>query len=250
MNTRWKTSSFFGWSYSKQKTFNDCKKQFYYKVIAKYEPGELGPLAKCLGNLTKIPFLKGHIIHRAIAKFITDYKQGNIHTLEVVKEAALDDLDLSLSEGPRLLVEYYNGLVVSENRISYLKKDISNYLNAFFTEIWPSYSKKKIVYIENEEDFPCFNCGGCKVYVKPDLVTADDNHLSLVTDWKAGDEKWGDDPEESVQLTCYVYWASQTFGIDPASVTAEFIYLAGPSRQTTTRNMAKLENFTKYVHTV
>lgn len=52
MNEYWKTR--FAWSNSRQKTWDECKKQYYYNYIAKFEGFQGNPLRDKVRELSKL----------------------------------------------------------------------------------------------------------------------------------------------------------------------------------------------------
>jgi len=249
MNKKWRR--WFGWSNSKEEMWTSCRKQYFFHVIGKHEPGSMSQSVRGLQALDPLDFRKGTILHEAIRSVLRSYRDTQVLDLSKAKE--LIELKFNLiEEHPQdYLTEMRNGVDFDRGRIPKLKHLMLANFEPFFEKLWPKYSHKKILFIDGDEEFLSFQCGGYKVYISPDLVTQEENGSLLVTDWKVGSkertEAWGREPEESLQLTAYVCWAGQKWEVPPAMIGAEFVYYGDLEFSRVKRTLDEMDQFAEFV---
>lgn len=238
MNSRWK--NLFGWSKSKADTWERCKKQFFYEYAAQYEAEPLGAQAKSLKKLTKIPFLKGNLIHEAIAAEIQRRRQGQAVNPERAKAYARTRITEVTAQPKRFLSEAVNGLSVTA-QLPKAEEEVIQEIETFFSSIWPRYEEWEVLYVDGEEDFSSFVYGTAKVFAEPDLVTKNPDGTCLVTDWKTGSE-W-EEPEESEELSAQILWVERRYKLLLPQITAEYVYLRTGQVRETRRTLEQMEKF-------
>ncbi len=228
MNEYWR--EIFGWSWARQRMWNECRLRYYYAYIGKWEGFKGDPNREKLHWLrhkTAWFMLEGQLVHEAIQSQINQWAIGR----DVNKDAARNLFVYRLNEisaNPHdFIIDEVNGSPVVRDHIDGLRKDGLGLLDVFFDIIWPNYSGYEYA---QHEDFDSFDIDGIKVWTKIDLVTRMKNGTIVVTDWKTS--KSGEETKANrSQLLGYILWAMQKFGVDESKVRAEVRYLREPAAQ-------------------
>lgn len=225
MNEYWK--EIFGWSWSRQKTWDACRLRYYYSYIGKWE-GFKGDTNRerlqWLSRKTAQYMLEGQLVHEAIRSQINQWAIGRPINREAAKRLYEYELN-RVRKSPRdFLINEINGFPINDEKYDKWLDDGLLLLDNFFDIIWPNYDKYKYV---QHEDFDSFKIEGIKVWTKVDLVTKMEDGTIMITDWKTG--KVDEDAEENRrQLLGYALWAMEKFGVDESLVHAEVRFLRDP----------------------
>jgi len=228
MNDYWK--KYFGWSSSRQNTWNTCKLRYYFSYIGKWE-GFRGnrdrDKLQWLSRLKPWYMVKGSLVHEAIESQIN---QWSIHR-PVSQEAAINIFRFKFSEvrsnPSKYLIDDINGFPVKVEEFDASLQEGVKILEIFFGTFWLNY--EPLEYVKHEE-FDSFEIGGQKVWVKIDLVTRMDDGLIVITDWKTGKVEENKDANEA-QIGAYVLWAVEKLKVAEDRVKTEIAYLKDPSRR-------------------
>lgn len=225
MNDYWR--KVFGWSASRQRTWDQCRRKYYYSYIGKWEgfKGDLNREKLQWLNRKKCWYMvEGSLIHEAIEGQINQWAVGR----PVSKEAARNLFSFRLREirtAPReFLVDEINGSHIDAEKFERCSRSGTELLDRFFDIIWPNY--EPLDYVRHEE-FDSFDVDGVRIWTKVDLVTKMSDGTIVVTDWKTG--KPGESEENEDQLATYILWAMSKFHVDVGSVRGEIRYLKDPS---------------------
>ncbi len=242
MNEYWK--QIFGWSWSRQATWDTCKLRYYYSYIGKWE-GFKGDVNReklhWLSRKSNRFVLEGQLIHEAIESQMNQWAIGR----PVSKDAAKNLFTYRLrqiQQSPReFLIDEINGFPIPKERYEESRQSGLELLDSFFDIIWPNYAGYR--YLKHEA-FDSFAIDGFKVLTKVDLVTQMENGTIVVTDWKTG--KVGEPARE--QLLGYILWAMQAYKVDVGHVRAEVRYLRDPGGkpsiiQATTKMLQDFRDF-------
>lgn len=235
MNEYWR--EIFGWSWSRQRTWETCKLRYYYSYIGKWEgfKGEMNrEKLQWLSKKTDSVMLEGQLIHEAIESQVNQWAIGRPVSKDAARSLYAFRLD-QVRKSPRdFLIDEINGYPVPQEKFEEVKGDGLELLDAFFDIVWPNYEGYKYV---KHEQFDSFEIDSLKVWTKVDLVTQMEDGTYVVTDWKTGKV---DDPSRE-QLLGYIIWAMQAYKVDETRVKAEVRYLRDPGGQPTPVKATKKE---------
>jgi len=222
MNDYWKKN--FGWSKSRQKTWDTCKLGYYYAYIGKWEGWKGDPnreKLQWLNKKTNWHFVPGELVHKAIASQINQHAIGRPISKEAAKNLLRSELK-KIQVAPRdYLIEEINGFPVQSSDYQKSEKDGLELLDSFFDIIWPNYDSYDYI---KHEDYDRFLIDDVKVWVKVDLVTKTKANVVIVTDWKTGKPREREEEDRS-QVLGYILWAMNAFNQDETKVRAELRYL-------------------------
>lgn len=243
MNSFWRTK--FAWSVSRHNQWKECKKQYYFDKIKKYDglPKDPGrEILWRLSELQKMPFLKGRIIHDAIQQQISNYNAGRDVNLDNAKDFFTKQFDNSIKNMDIILAEASNGFPPSEDKTQEIKEDGLKQIENFCSLIWNNY--RSVKYLGHEKN-DSFILDGIKVNVKYDLLT-EKNGLHVITDWKTGSSGF-DDIDENIQVGTYILWLHKTKGIPTEMIRGETVYLKSCSTEITKRSDADLWDLSEFI---
>ncbi|MBQ9359042.1 MAG: PD-(D/E)XK nuclease family protein [Abditibacteriota bacterium] len=227
-----------GWSYSARKTFEECKRAFYYDKYPYMCPDK--SRVYMFKKMTAIPLLAGSAVHSAISRAAEDVRSfGRAPSAEKITERYLDLFDRgarlsreaadSLKYGETaesLLMEHYYGDPEAEDKLAASRQSRLEGLQAFLeSELWQKITetgRDGFVEVDRDDLFPSFDLDGITVYAKIDLALGGKNWLRIF-DWKTGKA----DRADLTQLAVYVLYAKYALRRDPARTAVEFVYLDG-----------------------
>lgn len=253
MNDYWR--KIFGWSNSKENLFWECPKAFCFKYIAKFEGFRGNPQrekVRELGDLKSFPMWKGNILHEVLEEQIRRVKDGaemaplqaQVSFLRMVDEGATH---------PEIFVEVRNGYRFMPQRFEEAKEDGLEQLTRFFSEIWPRYEGRRIVFLEELTEYVLRvpDLGEVKVWAKVDLATTETGEEVLITDWKTGRDGGEAEAKCSPQLTGYILWFLRCHGVDRdisvEQVYSELVYLKTGNAYRTQRSQSVLDDLAKHI---
>ncbi len=226
----------FSWSHSRNLTFTDCQRKYYYQYYQSHNGWEwkapyLQKLTYRLKKLTNIPMLVGALIHTEIAADITQQQNGfaprssaDLITATLTAfEAALDDAQQHKKEWEKrpskhtMLHSVYYADGPSSEAIALAKDRIESslfgYLNSQTLADLQSDPKPTVKHIDTLDTFKVNNS---TIYGVPDLHYRRSDGTHIIVDWKTGGAA------ETVQaqlLTYALYVQSQ----DPTSINSPFV---------------------------
>ena len=243
MNSFWRTK--FAWSVSRHNEWKECKKEYYFNRIKKYDglPNDLGrEILWRLSELQKMPFLKGRIIHDSIQNQIANYNAGRGINVDIAKNFFLNQFDTSIKNMNNTLTEAANGFPPNDKEINEIRSDALKQIENFCGLVWNNYKDVKYMGHEKNESFML---DGIKINVKYDLLT-EKNGLHVITDWKTGSSGF-DDIDESVQAGTYILWLHKVNGISSDMIRGEIVYLKSCTTEVTRRNDNDLLELSKFI---
>ncbi len=238
MNSYWRRK--FAWSNSRQKTWDECKKQYYFNYIAKWEglPGDLGRdrLYK-LSELQKLAFLKGSLIHESIKQQINNHKANRPVNSEIAKAFFLQELNMAKINKEKTITECANGFDVSDEDFEGIEKDGFKQIDNFCKSIWPNYTGIECL---GNELADMFSIDGINIRIRCDFL-AKHNENFIVTDWKTGIEGY-DDINESVQISAYILWVHKKYNVPLEKIVGEIVYLKTGTTNVTKKTQKEIED--------
>ena len=222
MNDDWR--NWFGWSASKSNTWNDCQKCFLYSYILKNDKDADGLRIKRLSELTTMPFLKGNLIHDAVANQINQALSKRKMSVEMALEGVKRDLagyEADLSK----FAEVENGIGLREDAFDKLLKDANVCLDNFVNGIWPLMADSTFVEVDpgskTKRGYREFSIGKNKIFLRVDYISKNQG-VYTITDWKTG----GDSSEEHrLQLAVYAMYVHSRYNVEYENIRTEVVYL-------------------------
>lgn len=244
MNTYWKKR--FSWSKSRQGLLEECPQAYYYNYIGRYEFGKEGDSIKPLLKLQKSYFFKGSLIHSAIRNQITQSSLKRPLSLEAARNFVDLEFKRIANSQAELITEAYNGFPLEDDFLNREKEDSLYQLSTFFTVIWHNYKELRLLTHERLESFLL---DGIKVWVQPDLVTKNLSGDIIISDWKTGRPgvAAADAADTDLQLSVYITWAGNHFGVDTERIAAELVYLKIAQTFPTRRTKAQIDEVKEYI---
>lgn len=220
MNRRWRR--WFAWSKSRAEVFRGCPKRYSFQYLFKFEAGPAARMAKALSKLPSLAMKKGTLVHEELERWVKLRPDARD------REASHQRLDRAfrLLEGAEVapLLERVFGTWSKDEcdqKVAEARQDAAAQLDRFHQDLWPGYAPLEVLACEELERTPV---GEHQAWVSADLVLRDEDGRVRVVDWKTG--RRGRPADESEQLTAYIHWAAQRFGVPLDQVDAELVWLA------------------------
>ncbi len=243
MNSFWRTK--FAWSNSRHRQWTECRKQYYFNNIKKYDglPNDPGrELLWRLSELQKMDFLKGKLIHEAIKHQISNHNAGRGINAETAKNLFLSQFDITMGNMNLVITEAANGFPPDEKKINNTKIDSTKQIENFCNIIWNNY--EGINYLGHEKNDEFF-LNGIQVRVKYGLLT-EKNGMHVITDWKTGSSGF-DDVDENIQMGTYILWLHKTKGVGTEMIKGEVVYLRSCDVEIVERNDSDMEKLMGFI---
>ena len=241
MNTYWRKN--FSWSKSRQGLLGDCPLAYYYTYIGRYEQDNEAKIISSLVKLKKFIFYKGEIIHNAIRNQITQHCVGRPVSLVAAKNFLKMEFKKAFDNQGLFLSEAYNGFPLDEAFFKAQEEDALGQLENFFSIIWHNYQSLPILTHERLEHFFLEDI---KVWVQPDLVTKNSAGNLMISDWKTGLSERAV-PDDDLQLSVYILWASLHFGVAFEQIGAELVYLKSTQSFPTRRSAIQIDELKAHI---
>ncbi len=226
----------FSWSRSRDATFRDCRRRYYYQYYGSRGGWEItaDPATREIYILKQLKSRKmwaGEVVHTCIQRTLENLRAG-IEPLEVkeILALALDQMrtewkqsrDRVYRSRPKTtaLFEHEYDVPVTDDEWRANADHVAACLRTFYDS--PTYrwirDRPRDQWLEIE-DFSTFRLDGVKVHVKLDFACREDDRVHIF-DWKTGRR---DDEDNSVQLACYALYANEKWQAGPGRVrTVEF----------------------------
>lgn len=213
-----------GWSYSKHRLFNLCKRNFYYRYIGTaLKESKFFDIQKLkrLKNLNSKYALEGLLIHNVIENQIGQHYLGRSLNEEGAKTQYHLMVERYRKTCQDTLVEFFNGLPMDESFFDHIRIEGQEKISMFFRVIWPQLMSLEYLKHEDYDKFKIEE--DVEVIVKVDYVSKTKNDVIVITDWKTGsdDERY----ESDLQIGTYVLWAMDYYNKKPDQIRSELAYL-------------------------
>lgn len=212
------------WSFSKHRTFERCKRQYYYSYIAPFllDPSphfDINTIKRLKEFRSRI-FLQGDIIHKILEEQIDLFRKTGAMDPKGAIEKFSQKVAQNKMMASEVLIEYRHGEPVGDLFFANMQRNGTACLQTFFDAIWPDYRGDE--YLMHEKLETC-TINGTAVTVKVDYVSRSKEGTIVITDWKTGSDN--EDFENEMQIASYVIWAMQHFGKSPDEIRSELVYL-------------------------
>ena len=232
-----KLENTFSWSLSRNRTFNECPRRYwfhYYGAWGGWEsdaPPDVRELY-LLKNITNLHLIAGDCVHRVIERVLQDLREGR----QVFPEASVawckTQMQRAFKESQRedwrnhpkryaRLFEHHYGPKPDRPLLERIATKIGTSVRTFFnSECYALIRETDPGEWLTMETLDSFEFEGTKVFAVPDFAV---RHLgeTLLFDWKTGRK----DARNNDQLVLYALFAVQKWGVDLASMRAAPVYL-------------------------
>jgi hypothetical protein len=231
----------FSWSRSRDNTFQECKRRYYYHYYGSWGGWEAGVAADIrrlyiLKQLASRQMWAGRIVHDAIEMALQIFQHGR----EVPVEPFIADViermrgewrssrDGRYRDNPKTLALFEHEYAVDLKAEVWqaLSRNVSTCLRNFFRlPLLAEIRKTPPEHWSIEHWSKVLDFEGTPIWIAPDFgFWTDAGRLALI-DWKTG----GADPEAAAfQLGCYALYAQDMLGVEPARVDLFEVNLREP----------------------
>jgi hypothetical protein len=222
----------FSWSVSRDRIFRECPRKYffnYYGHWGGWEPDAPERIRRIyvLKQLKNRAIWAGEVVHDCIARSLKNLSRG-IPVLPV--EAILDitrnrmrqdfrnSRDGAYRQNPRSqcgLFEHEYGVNISDDQWKATADHVSYCIITFYKSEWYEHLShmNPADFLEIEE-FASFELDGTEVKIKLDCACRESDRI-VIWDWKTGKTE---NVEDYLQMTCYAFYAIQTYKVIPALV--------------------------------
>ncbi len=244
------------WSLSRARTFEECRRRYYYHYYSAHNGWEAGApaparLAYRLKQLTNLYFVLGDALHRVARLAVESARSGGeAPTVARLEQAVRDRLNHAYRSSrdrdgfiraPNRVVmlhDFYYGRGPSRSTIERVRARIApGVANLLGSESFRAVTRPPLVPLLECEAGSSFDYSGLKVYAVPDLLYVDTSGHVVVVDWKSGEE----DESHPEQLALYALYAHRAYGYSPARIVGRLEYLTTGHGQEVALGAADLE---------
>jgi len=211
------------WSFTKHRLWGQCKLAYYFSYIGTALENSTDYDVKELKNLKDLDskfVVQGKLIHEIIENQIGQYHLGRGMDEAAARTHYTQRVETYRKNASRSLIEIRNGEAVSEAFFDRIREGGLDQLSMFFGVVWPQFAD--LIYLRHEQ-FDRFKVGNVEAIVKVDYATKTRDGIVVISDWKTGVDNA--EYESDLQLGAYVIWATQQYGLPPAQIRSELIYL-------------------------
>ena len=228
------------WSHSRNRTFQECPRRYYYHYYGSHNGWEddadlLSASAYRLKQLTNLPLEMGGAVHDAAAFAVQSARtRGDVPGFDqlyqrvrgVLNQAYMESKDREEWERrPRrrkMFHEFYYDSGLSEANIARSKERISDCLtNLLEAKSFREAVAAPYVEVKEVEGFVTFDVDGSPVHGVPDLVYRLGDDTWTVADWKTGggDADWE-------QVAIYALYVQSRHGVDVERIVGRIEWLS------------------------
>lgn len=236
----------FSWSHSRENSFNDCKRRYYYNYYGNWG-GWKADAPKDVRDAYVLKQLKsrfmwiGEVIHDAAAEMLRSLKRSSPIDQETLMGLVRSRMrsDWTNSRDRRYwitpkscgLMEHEYDQEVSKERWQELMAQAETCVQNFYASpILERIRKAGPMAWKSLEELKSFQAQDIKVFVKLDFAFTDENQRLLIVDWKTGKSK---DTANKWQLSIYGLFVTREWRADPAMVrTMEYNLVRNEGEET------------------
>ena len=226
-------SSDLGWSFTRRKSFESCKRRYWYDYYNRWDPEIEREIIRQLKGLKSTPMLIGEVVHilmASIAKRLLhnratiDRDHFNINARNALTNAlnGCDFQEIHFGHCSEISADEL-WLRLQTFMESYLSSDRHRWLQ----EEWDSEQG----YLIDPDGYGETRLAGMKIYAKPDLLVHDEQGM-LIIDWKTGRR---DASDHNLQVAVYAAWAREVLEQPASKIRVADAYLKPPYREETQR---------------
>ena len=231
----------FSWSFTRDRLFKDCRRQYYYNYYAmwggwKRDGDEFAKQAYLLKNMKNLDMWAGEVTHQIIKWVLINKKNGIKNTYDdasgrakwLLTKGWQQSLNKEWQSNAKYnlnLFEHYYARELSQEVVNEkLKKKVYGSLkhlfNSGFLDELDGLQRENFL---NIEDLDSFIFEGVKVYASPDFAFKNGSYN--LYDWKTG--RASDD--DKLQLSCYALYTMNKWQISLENIKVIPVYLAEES---------------------
>lgn len=234
------------WSFTKHRMWNECKLAYYFRYIGtalrNSETLNVSEL-KRLKDLYSKNVLLGMLVHNTLENQINLFQDGQQPNEKLAREEFVAEWEKYRIEAQKLIIEFYNGLPLSETYFDIIRENGLDQIDLFFGVVWPLFSD--LEYLRHEK-FDRFHVNNeVEAIIKADFIIKSTEGTITICDWKTGIDN--PEYESDLQIGAYVLWASEYFDTDPQSIKAKLIYLTTGSIRDFEFTPEQLSNIKKLI---
>jgi hypothetical protein len=225
------------WSPSRAKTFESCRRQYYYQYYGSWRGWEVkaDETARRLYRLKQMKSLDvfaGIVVHDLLAGWFAARRAGRTPELSALEEQARRRFDQAWRESrgegwkrdPKRVarfVEHHYGAGVDPTRAGAVWAKVQRSLRAFFElpELEAVRASEPRSWLAVEA-LDTFDVEGTKVYAVPDFAFRHEERVWIL-DWKTGSPR----PEDARQIKVYALYARARWKVEPRDLVLTLVYL-------------------------
>ena len=234
----WQPSTL-SWSFSRKTHFDSCRRHYFYDRFWGQDPKLRWKLYE-MRNISTLTMLRGQVVHAVISGALRSVRLGLNVDLEMAKQSTTEIMrvkymesqkrlwhidnrprDRKVSEIANLLEHYYKFPDIGERAREARAVAWQCLENVMGTDLWReivSSDPKQWMEID-EDDFPCFEIDGIKIYTKIDFAHC--NGSPTIIDWKTG----AAGEQDRSQLILYSLYAQSKWEWEPTETDLAAVYL-------------------------
>jgi hypothetical protein len=244
----------FSWSRSRDNTFQDCRRRYFYHYYGAWGGWEAGATADVrrlyiLKQLASRQMWAGRMVHDAIEMALNIMRDGRDVPVEPFIEDVIGRMrgewrssrDKRYHESPKTLAlfEHEYAVDIKPEAWQMLSRNVQTALRNFFRlPLLATIRKTPPEHWSIEHWSKVLDFEGTPIWIAPDFgFWTEAGRLALI-DWKTG----GSDPDATAfQLGCYALYAREMLGVEPARVDLFEVNLREPLVTPLTWDDARLE---------
>lgn len=226
------------WSPSRARTFNGCRRSYYYTYYLmwngwSWSAPDLRKTVYKLKKATRMPFVAGDVVHRAIHRFFKGQAQWNRvldaddtaqwakrQFRQAYRESRDEAWKQSLSRYTLLAEHLYDEADIQEDTgaaasygrtfIERIERSVAHFFQlSELEEVRTTPPPTYLAIDEQDFDRNCFYWEDLKVHAGPDFAYRRDDGTVVIYDWKTGSPSEADE----LQLRIYALYAREQWKI-------------------------------------
>lgn len=236
------------WSASRGRNFEECRRRYFWDYYGSWRgwearASEARRSSYLLKKMTRMPMWAGDCLHDALAWWFAEKQRGHVASAREVEEHALG----RLREGYRQsrdgewkrrpsklthLAEHHYGEAEIDEGTGAAGEYGKRYVERIRAGIACFFESDELVRVREAasadylacEEMGTIELFGVRVFAIPDFAFRDSGAGSdevWIYDWKSGRPR----DEDVFQLSLYVHYAAQRWGVDPGAVRCVDAYL-------------------------
>ncbi|NLJ73750.1 MAG: PD-(D/E)XK nuclease family protein [Firmicutes bacterium] len=232
------------WSFSRQQTFDACRRRYYYQYYGSHNGWEFSApqeaaLAYRLKKLGNLYTALGDGVHQTAEQIVRMVRRGDSvpsveeieemirEHLRVVWRSSRDQRELFLSRPNRvpMLHEFYYGRGPSEEVVNLINTRASQCAHALAHSVSLQELGAEGTTFVGSEQFDTFELYGTAVYAVPDLLYYLGDEEWVIVDWKTGEQS----KDDQDQVSLYALYVMAKYGVSVEKIKARLEYLSSGS---------------------
>jgi len=213
-----------GWSHSRYRTFDECRRKYYYHYYGKNFQPQISEQVVQLKRLVSRPLLNGSIVHDLIEKALNHLK-FNFEFVEAdFLEFAEKFIETACNNAASFEKYYENAELDIVSIETSVFEALGNFLKSSrFELLLGSTPETRALWVIEPPGFGETRFQGKKVYFKVDFLVVEDGQY-LVFDWKTGKK---DPIQHAEQIKGYALWVMDHYEAAVGSVNMNISYVTG-----------------------